>query len=292
MFKRIADAGVAQRPFSVLSPITWVRALSADIDALMRFRGALAYLVHSHLKIRYQRSALGFCWTLLNPLMMLSVLAVVFSTLLNRPLRSFTVYLFAGMLPWGFFSSLVLGGAQSLIRNETLVRRIYVPKLLFPMVVLVESAVNMVFAMAALFLLLLAIRISVNVQLVLLPAAFVLLAAFALGVTLVLMVLNTFFRDIEHMLQVVLRVWYFASPILYEPERIIAKSRIGAVLLRFNPLTYILDIFHCAFCSEGPDWPRWPAASTWLVASAFSFGFLLLGYGAYKLYEEKLAFRL
>ena len=271
----------------LVGPRTWWRRARHDADELSRHRFALANLVTTRLAVLYQRSTLGFLWTLLNPLLHLAALAAVFSLLLDRPLREFTLYVFAGQLPWQFFAATLAQGAASLTANQALLRKIYVPKLLFPLAAAIVNAVNLALAMAALFLLLVALGAPVFPQLVLLPAALALLFVFALGVSLVLMVLATVYRDVEHILGVLLHLWFFLSPVLWEPATLARHGPAVAALVAANPLTHFLGLFHCVLC-----YGTWPPVSLWLVTGGLAAAALGLGYAVFKAAESRLVFHL
>src|SRR5271165_1167382 len=113
-------------------PNLWRKRLLEDRVQLPRFWPVIQNLVNQELRVRYQRSVLGFCWTLLNPLLMMAILSWVFS-LLFRGIENYPMYLFAGMVPWGFLSGSVNECALCIIANEGLIRKIYVPKLVFPL---------------------------------------------------------------------------------------------------------------------------------------------------------------
>jgi ABC-2 type transport system permease protein/lipopolysaccharide transport system permease protein len=296
MLRRVVNAEDFCRRRTLLAPIQLTRQFVADLRDLFRYRGALQCIVSSDLKVRYQRSYLGFAWTLLNPFLMMTVLAIVFSTLRGKNLTVFAVFLFSGLLPWGYFSTMINRGACCLISNERLIRKVYVPKLIFPFSVATTAAINMLFAMAALFILLMFFGASVSSRLVILPAAVAILMVFSFGVTLLLMVLNTHFRDIGHMLSVMLRALYFGSPILYDWQEITGiegrKADVLTMVLMFNPLTHILELFHAAFCTRGEGWPRWPNEMSWGLAIFSAVVSLYIGYGVYRKYEPGLIHRL
>ena len=168
-----------------------------DLQDIFQFRYALKFLVGTKLRVLYQRSFLGFLWVLLNPLLNLTVTALVFSVLMNRPIKTFTIYLFSGLIPWQFFRSTLKQGSRSIISNQGLIRKILVPKLIFPLADLGNNLVNMVFSMVAMFLLLQFIGASIHPQLVLLPIAMLFFMGFTFGITLILMVLMTYYRDIQ-----------------------------------------------------------------------------------------------
>jgi ABC-2 type transport system permease protein/lipopolysaccharide transport system permease protein len=285
--RRVYDADRDGQPRVLSHPGRWIGWLRADVATIAHFRYALVHLIASRLSVRYQRSALGFLWTLLTPLLNLSVQAVIFSMLLNRPLRTYAVYLFAGMLPWQFFAATLSNGARSMITNEDLIRKMYVPKLLFPLATMLGHAIDLLFATVALFLLLQVIRAPIHPQLVVLPVAIALVMLFAMGLALILMVLNTYYRDVEQVIPVALQAWYFASPVLWHVDW--AGERAGqlARLVSLNPMAHLLEPFHAIF-SDGV----WPSAAQWGSAGLLAGGTMLLGYLVYKQYEERLIYRL
>lgn len=265
-----------------LSPAVWLGALGQDLADLGRFRHVLRNFVVTDLKVRYQRSVLGFLWTLLNPILMMGVMAVVFSQVMRlAEVKNYPLYLFSGFLPWIFFSSSIVSGSNSLLANEFLIKKVQVPKFLFPLRCLLVALVNLVLELVALCLLFALLGASFHVQLVLLPAAIVLLAAFALGIMFITMSLVSRYRDFEHIIGVVLQAWYFLTPILY-PESMV---RDYPALLTLNPMVYIVRLFHAAFY-----YSAWPDPMTCVAGVVSAFGMFLIGYGVYKRCEPHYVF--
>ncbi|MBS3821846.1 MAG: ABC transporter permease [Phycisphaerae bacterium] len=294
--RRVYDAERDRRRGRLVNPFYLFACLCEDALQVYRFRMALANMVGTRLKVRYQRSFLGFLWTLLNPLLMLAVLSIVRSVWRGRSISEVIMYLFAGLLPWQFFSATISHNATAMVSNQQLIRKIYVPKLVFPTAGALVNAVNMVFAMAALFVLLQLVGAPVATQFVLLPIAIGLLLVFSLGLGLVLMVLTTFYRDMEHMISVVLRAGFFLSPILWEVggrHGMRGRSEWFDWIIRLNPMTYMLELFHTIFYYHTtPHYPDWPSMEHWLILICLTVGAALLGYAVYKKYEPKLIFRL
>lgn len=106
---------------------------SLFLSELSSSRNVLSQLIFQQLILRYRRTALGYLWTLINPLLMMSIMAMVFSTLFKADLKSFAVFLFAGMIPWNFFSAVITQSGASFINNEGLIKKIYLPKVIFPL---------------------------------------------------------------------------------------------------------------------------------------------------------------
>jgi ABC-type polysaccharide/polyol phosphate export permease len=265
------------------APSLWRKRLLEDREQLPRFWPVIQNLVIQDLRVRYQRSILGFFWTLLNPLLMMAILSWVFSVLF-RAIDNYPVFLFAGMVPWGFLSGSVNECAMSIIANEGLIRKIYVPKLVFPLARVLINLVTLLLSMGSLFLLLWPLGARLSLPMILLPGVILLFVAFTLGLSLIVATANTFYRDCGHLVTVFLQAWYFATPILYRAEDFPAPTQWR---FRVNPAYYFIDLFHDIVC-----FGRWPQFSSWLLATAIAVASLGIGYAIFKSQEDKMVFRL
>jgi ABC-type polysaccharide/polyol phosphate export permease len=131
--------------------------VSTFLFELYGSRNVLSQLVAQQLILRYRRTVLGYLWTLINPLLMMSVMALVFATLFKADLKTFAVFLFAGMIPWNFFNSVVTQSGMSFINNEGLIKKIYLPKAIFPLSIAFALLIDSVLSFLALFVIILAI---------------------------------------------------------------------------------------------------------------------------------------
>ncbi len=265
-------------------PSRWVARLQEDHRELVRFWPVVQNMVVQELRVRYQRSFLGFVWTLLNPILMLAILSWVFSHVMERDaFPNYPLFLFAGMVPWSFLSISLNDCAFAIINNEGLIRKIYLPKLVFPLVRVLIALVTFILTLGALFLLLFPLGARPSFALLFLPVAIALLAAFALGLGLIVATLNTFYRDCGHLITVVLQAWYFATPILFPIE----KFGSAQWSLRLNPAFCFIEIFHDILYTG--QWPRMGLVGT---AAAIAVASLGIGYATFKSQEDKMVFRL
>ncbi len=276
--------GETRRSFAQrLSPLRWRRRILEDVHTLAATAPIIRQFVSTTLRVRYQTSVLGFLWTLVHPLLILIILSVVFSTIMRFEMDLYPVFLFSGLLPWQFFAASVSTASISLLTNQGLVRKVAIYPMVFPVSTVTVAAVNMLFAMVAMFILLMFLGASISVHLVVLPAALAFLLIFTLGVSLIAMTLTTYFRDFEHIIAVLLQGLFFASPVLYPAS---AVPRLEP-LLAVNPLSWFLAFFHHALYLH-----TWPSPRLWIVASAVSLVTLWIGYLVYKEHEHKYIFRL
>lgn len=267
-------------------PARWLATIRDDARQLARFWPVVQNMVVQELRVRYQRSVLGFFWTLLNPILMMATLTVVFSQLMGQEAEPFkyAIYLFAGMVPWNFLGGSLNECATCIISNEGLIRKIFLPKLVFPITRILINLTTLVLSMGALFLLLMPLGARFHLPLILLPVAMALFAAFTIGLGLIVATMNTFYRDCGHLLTVILQAWYFATPIIYPISRFRPEVQ---RMFWLNPAYPFIRIFQ-AIISDG----AWPELTTFLVAAGIASVSLGVGYAAFKSYEDKLVFRL
>lgn len=257
--------------------------VSDDLIELRKFWPVVQNMVAQELRVRYQRSVLGFFWTLLNPILMMITLTVVFSKLLNKGPREYAIYLFCGMVPWGLLAGALTDCAFCIIANEGLIRKIYLPKLIFPLTRVLINLVTTGLSFAALFLLLAPMGAKFSLPMLLIPIILALFAVFTLGLGLIVATLNTFYRDCSHLVTVFLQAWYFATPILY-PASQFQESQ---WMLWLNPAYPFIRLFQVVI-SDG----AWPSLNLFAAAAALATACLGVGYAAFKSNEDKLIFRL
>lgn len=256
----------------------------SQLQELYAYRSVFNQLVRQHLVLRYRRTMLGFLWTLINPLLMLSVTAIVFSTIFKLDLVTYSIYLFAGMVPWTFFSTSTTQACGALISNEGLIKKIYLPKIIFPLSVCVGNLVDSLLAFAALFLLVLGFGGTLSWALLFIPIAFVLLFIFTLGVSLALATVTVYFRDVQYMVGILLQAVFFLTPIIYKRDGL---SGAAADLVALNPLLHFIDLFRLPLHEA-----RLPSGATVLTASALAVLSLAIGWLIFTRQEKKIVYRL
>jgi ABC-type polysaccharide/polyol phosphate export permease len=271
-------------PRSPRGPSLWLALLAEERRELHRFWPVVQNMVVQDLRVRYQRSMLGFLWTLLNPILMMATMTLVFSQLFKMPREDYAIYLFSGMVPWSFLSGSLNDCAMCIISNEGLIRKIYLPKVVFPLSRVLINLSTFVLSMTALFLILEPMGARFTPPMLLLPVVTALFFIFVLGLGLIVATLNTFFRDCGHLVSVVLQAWYFATPIMYEASTFAPGSHWRFWL---NPAYSFIHLFQ-VIIRDG----LWPDLQTFLVAAAVAMASLGVGYASFKSNEAKLVFRL
>lgn len=251
---------------------------------LYEFRNVLQQLVRQQLILRYRRTVFGYLWTLFNPLLMMSVTAIVFSTIFKMDLKTYAVFLFAGMIPFTFFSTSVTQSGQSLIGNEGLIKKIYIPKLLFPIGISLALLIDSMLTAAALFIIILAIGGKLTFALLFIPIAYILLFLFSFGVALVLSISTVYFRDLQHVVGILMQALLFLTPVFYKPESL--EGKVAWVII-LNPLSQFVELFRAPIYLG-----IFPATAVVLQTTIFAILSLIVGLWFFRRHEHRVTFRL
>ena len=247
-------------------------------------RNVLSQLVSQQLILRYRRTVLGYLWTLINPLLMMSVMALVFATLFKADLKTFTVFLFSGMIPWNFFSSVVTQSGTSFINNEGLIKKIYLPKVIFPLSIAFALLIDSALSFLALFAIIIIIGGSLSWALLFIPIAYLMLFFFALGIGLITSVATVFFRDLQHVILIAMQGLFFLTPILYKHDALAGKV---AWLVSLNPVVPFIELFRAPLYLA-----TLPSSSVIFHAALLSLSAMAIGLLIFLRQEKKIVFRL
>ncbi len=246
-----------------------------------RYRELIWALALKELKIRYKRSFLGFLWALLNPLLQMIVLALVFSTVMRIPIPHYAVFLISVLLPWTFFSQSLSYAADSIVGNADLIKKVRVPKLVFPVAALTSNMINFFLSMISLVFIVLVLRHPFYVTWLYLPVPLLALTMLTLGATFFFAALNVYFRDVSHILQIILQIWFYVTPIIY-PIEMFGKYQ---WLFKLNPLIFALNGFRMGVYKG-----ELPSAQS--IGASFLCGLiaLVIGYAVFRKTQDQFVY--
>ena len=182
---------------------------------LLHYRELIKNLVVRNLKVRYKNSVLGFLWSLLNPLLMTLVFTMVFTVMLPSSIDRFPVFFMCGFLPWAFFSTALSSATGSIVNNAGLIKKVYFPREILPIVEVLSNLVNFLLALIILFAMVPIFHLGFTPAVLMLPFIIITEAIFALGVGFLFCTANVFYRDTAQILEVLLQAWFFLTPIFY-----------------------------------------------------------------------------
>ncbi|WP_252237961.1 ABC transporter permease [Clostridium sp. VAP51] len=225
--------------------------MNVYIQNLLRYKHLIRELVVRDIKVKYKKSVLGLLWTLLNPLLTMVVLTIVFSNLFRFDIENYPVYLITGQVMFNFFAEATNMAMMSINENAQLIKKVYIPKYIFPVSKGLSSFVNLVFSLVAVIFLIVFMKIQITPAIILSLISLMYILVFAIGVGLILVSLNVFFRDVQHLYGVVLTAWMYLTPIFY-PSNIIPDE--FKWLINCNPLFYMVEHFRdCMLYGTIPD---------------------------------------
>lgn len=241
-----------------------------ELRGIFQYRDLIFQLVRRDIVARYKRSFLGIAWTMIQPLGMMIVLTLVFSQLFNR-LQGYSVYVLSGLIAWTFFSQTTNAAIHQMVWGGTLLRRIYVPRTAFAVSAVGTGLVNIGLSLVPLIVIMLFVGVPLRWSALLVPYAFLLLAAFSLGVGLLLSSLAVYFPDVAEMYQVLLVAWMYLTPIIY-PKDILPEAYRHWVF-NLNPMYYLIDIFRIPLYDG-----VLPGLNTLVLGTAIAFTTLVIGW--------------
>jgi ABC-type polysaccharide/polyol phosphate export permease len=255
---------------------------------LFRHRVLIQSLVVRELKARYRGSVGGYLWSFLNPLMLLAVYTIVFTTVFSpqrgEDVEPYALFLFCGLLPWTWFAASLTDAANSLIAGGNLIKKLIFPAEVLPVVAVLSNGVHYLLGLPIYLAFWIVLKPeAVNLHVLWLPVVIFTQFVLSLGLGLILAALAVHFRDVRDILANALTLWFFLTPIIYSrafirgladaPDAHWAPKVVATFLDYINPMTHVMDGYHLSIF-EGTliNWKRLPV--TLMVA----FAILWLGY--------------
>ncbi|MEL7567677.1 MAG: ABC transporter permease [Dehalobacterium sp.] len=245
------------------------RRIRENIKVFFKYSNLLNELVVRDIKVRYRKSVLGLLWTVLNPLLMMIVITIVFSTIFRYSIPNFPIYYLTGSLIFSFNSQSTSNAMYSIIRNSSLIKKVYIPKYLFPLSKVVSELVNLGFSLIAMFIVMIVTGAHFYPTLLLMPIPIFYTFVFTTGLGLLLAAYAVYFRDICHFYGVFVLAWTYFTPIFY-PVDILPSPAL--TLMKLNPMYHFIGYFRDLVL-----YGIVPGMITNIYCMIFSFGALVIG---------------
>jgi len=253
------------------------------LRTLVSYHELLASLTFRDIRGRYKQSVLGIAWALLQPLAMMAVYTAVFSRIMRVDTGGipYPIFSYIALLPWIFFSGALTTSAESLVANFSLVTKIYFPRETFPIASMLAKTVDLGLGVLVLIPLFVIYHIHVTSWILVAPAVLVVQVCLMLGLSFLLSGINVIYRDVRHVLPLVLQMWMYLTPIIYPLDKVPRKF---LAIYMLNPMASVMDSFRrVALLGQPPQWAYLG------LAAAVSLVALVVGYRLFKRLEPAFA---
>ena len=264
---------------AVLFAVFYLKGIGPNIEVFKKYRYLLGNLISRDLKVKYRRSVLGFMWSILNPLLMALVINAVFSNLFKFKIDYFIVYYLTGSLIFNFMTEATSGSLTSVINAASLIKKVYIPKYIFPLEKCMFAFVNMLFSSVAVIVVILIVRMPVHLTAFLFFYPMICTLFFSFGLSLILASVNVFFRDVGHLYSVWTVAWMYLPPVIY-PDSILPEWALN--YMKLNPMYHYVTYFR-----DVVMYGTVPSLTEHLVCMVFALFILAVGLVLFKKQQDK-----
>ena len=220
---------------------------------IWNYREAVRLLTLRELRVRYSNSALGVVWSLIAPLVMTVVFTLIYGVIMPNPQPAYPVFFLAGLLPWNFFSQALTASTQSVTGNGNLVKRVFFPREILPISTVLATGINFLVSLIPLGILMAFYGVAFTPALLWILPILATQVALSVGLGLVLSALNTLFRDVQQMVDILILPLFFATPVFYDLS-VIQSEWIRTAVTIGNPMAGLVTAYRAAIYSgRAPD---------------------------------------
>jgi len=256
------------------------------LSEIIHHRVLVWSLVQRSLAVRYRGSVLGFVWTFLNPLCVMLVYTLVFSIFVRDPsIEHYGTFVFCGLLPWIWFSSVLLEGSNAIVGGGTLITKALFPPQILPTVTSLAHAVNFLLSLPMLLPFLIQADRPFSWPLLALPLVIAVQLLLTFAIVLGVSALNVHYRDVQHILGNLLSLWFFLTPVIYSEET--AQKRYWVfyvVVTKINPMGALVSAYHDILY-----WGRFPNWRNLGLVTLGSVLILMASHGIFRSYRDGFA---
>ncbi len=254
-----------------------------------RYQFLMQQMIMRDFKVKYKRSVLGIVWSLLYPLLMMMVMAIVFSQMFRFRMEgvNYLVYLMTGLVIWNYFSEATNLGMSSIVGNFNLMTKVYIPKYIFPLSKCLFVGINFLLTLIPLLLIIMFTgsgdtKCYINIYYLLLPYAYVCLLLFAIGISFITSTISVFLRDMFYIYGIILTIWQYWTPIFYDISML---SPTLQKLFQFNPLYQIVNFTRTIIL-----YGKMPSLMNFVLCGIFAVGTFAIGCIVFRKNQDKFIY--
>lgn len=254
--------------------------LRKRFQGLYDYRFLIKQLVSKDIKLKYRRSFLGYLWSVLNPLMVMVVLVIVFSSMFRFDIANYPAYLIIGQTMFSYMTEATNQSIFSVTGNAALLKKVYVPKYVFTLSKVTSSLVNLLFSLGAMFVVFIITKVQFSFYMLLIPVVLVELYLFCLGLSMFLAQMSVFFRDIQYIYSVITTAWMYLTPVFYPMEQL--PENIQKLIKIFNPMYHYITQFRTLVLAH-----TMPSADTFIYGFGVAAIALIIGIWSFQKNQDK-----
>lgn len=211
------------------------------------YRELLKNNVKKEIRGKYKKSVLGVLWTFLNPLLQLAVYAFIFPLILKNAQEHYLIFVCAGLIPWTFFTTAVSQSTWTVVGNSNIVKKVYFPREILPISVVTSAMVNFLISTIIIIAFCFIYGLGLSKYIVFYPIILIIQYILQLGIAFILSAATVYFRDLEHFVQIVLMLMFYATPIVYSGDSIPDAFK---SIFYLNPMAHIIEGYRDIFYNQ------------------------------------------
>ena len=238
------------------------------IKDIFKYRELLKNNVKKEVRGRYKNSILGVMWTFLNPLLQIAVYAMIFPYILKQQQPYYLIFVCVGLIPWSFFTTTIIQSTNTIIGNANIVKKVYFPREILPLSVVLSGAINFLIAAIIIIAFCIGVGKGITWHIVIFPVILLLQMILQLAISFVLAAVTVYIRDVEHFVQIVLMLMFYATPIVYSTATLDASTKTAQFMKQIilsNPMTAIIEGYRSIFYTQ--TLPDFKNIGIWYIVS-------------------------
>lgn len=248
---------------------------------IYKYRELLKTNVKKEIRGRYKNSFLGILWSFLNPLLQLAVYSVIFGALLAGGDKTYHIYICVALIPWTYFTTTISQAAFTIIGNGDIIKKVYFPREILPISVVTSGAVNFLISTIIILAFVLGAGLGLTKYIILYPFVLLIQYILLLGISFIVSSITVYFRDLEHIIGVVLMAAFYATPIVYRLSDLPANLQ---VIMQLNPMTHLINAYRDIFYYH-----QMPDMKILLILLGISVILTVIGYFIFKKLQKGFA---
>ena len=248
---------------------------------LYQYRELLKTSIKKDIGGKYKKSFLGILWSFINPLLQITVYAIIFPLIMRNNIENYTVFMVCGLIPWTYFTNVINRGSFVMIENGNIIKKVYFPREILPISLVTSETVTFVISSIIILGFVLAYGMGLTVYVLFYPILLLAQYIMLIGFSLIVSSITVYFRDLQHFIGVFLQLLFYATPIVYSIDTIPEQFR---WILNLNPMTYVIEGYRNIFYYQ-----QMPNIGQILAVIAFGIIVTIIGYTIFNKLQKRFA---